>query len=211
MAADSLRRAHLAMAQAPDSAVAQAEFDATGGLLDILAREFGRRRRASNGAAVELRAAGLDAEADAAVLFLAMQAIVDHRPDDATALCQSVLAQARRRGDHLTSAGALLRLSVCRSILGDERDAAHYYARALGHLRDLGFATVLGQVAEILGSCLVPDTIERAVNVTELLGAMSGVREGDDRRRGRTDLHHRRARGAHAPGAGSRPTSARRC
>lgn len=174
MAAESLRRA-----SGPSTGVTPgeaAELDATRALLELTCDDPAgpaRLRRAGTA----LRAAGRTADADAAVLMLAMHTMLGRQAAAAAELCDSVLAAARRRGDHLTSAGALLRLCVCHVALDDVDRAAEYYARGLGHLRDLGFAVTLGQLAQILGSSMIHDITARAAHVTELLGAMSQLRD----------------------------------
>lgn len=173
LAAESLRRATVAAADLPPDEAA--ELGAAKAVLELIEDDPDAGELLAQAAEV-IRAAGRAAEADAAILLLAMHVMLDRRPSAAAGLCEAVLAAARRRGDQLTSAAALFRLCVCHAALHDEERAGEYYARGLSHIRDLGLAVALGQLAEILGSCMVRDTTDRALNVTELLGAMSHVR-----------------------------------
>ncbi|MHA3700657.1 LuxR C-terminal-related transcriptional regulator [Jatrophihabitans sp. YIM 134969] len=124
-----------------------------------------------------LRAAGRPAEADRAVLMAALHCLFDGRPADGAALCRTVLPDARRRGDHLSSGAALLRLAGCHAAIDDAVSADEYWSRAMVHLRQLGFAVTLGQIAEIVGSCVQSNSRARGLRVTELLGAMVDERQ----------------------------------
>lgn len=166
LAAESLQRARaiLTDAELPDVLVTQ-------GVLDLTTSTAADESPLLAGAAA-LRRAGRPAEADRAVSMVALHALFDGRPTDGAALCAAILPDARRRADHLTSGAALLRLSACHAALDDAVVADEYWSRAVVHLRQLGFAVALGQIAEIVGSCMQHSSKARGVRVTELIGAM---------------------------------------
>ncbi|MDX3228058.1 LuxR C-terminal-related transcriptional regulator [Streptomyces sp. ME19-01-6] len=94
----------------------------------------------------------------------------------ATSLAVEALSGATRRRDALASGTALLQLSVFAAARGREAEADGYFDRALGGLRTLGAAAVLGALLSVLGTPLLPRTAARAADVVRCLGGCHAAR-----------------------------------
>lgn len=92
------------------------------------------------------------------------------KTEEAADVMRSALSNAVRRGDRMSAGAALLRLCVFSARMRDERAACAYFERAMGQLRSLGTAVVVGALVELMETPLLPGPIEKATYVTLLLG-----------------------------------------
>lgn len=104
-----------------------------------------------------------------ALLDLALAELLAGEAEPAAAAARAALLVALRRHDRLSAGGALLRLAVVEAANG--RDPAEYTRRALSHLRPLGGPALVGALAAIAGSHLLPGISVRAAGTARVLGA----------------------------------------
>ena len=104
-----------------------------------------------------------------ALLDLALAELLTGEPESAAAAAHRALLVALRRHDRLSAGAALLRLAVVEAVNG--RDPAEYTGRALSHLRPLGGPALVGALAAIAGSHLLPGITVRAAGTARVLGA----------------------------------------
>jgi DNA-binding CsgD family transcriptional regulator/tetratricopeptide (TPR) repeat protein len=101
------------------------------------------------------------------------------RPRDAERTARSALSGAVRRGDELTSAALLLRLSAFAAAGEDPRASAAYVERAMIKLYGLGAAAAVGVLACQVDTQLEPSVVRRATNLARLLGSFSAYHRAD--------------------------------